>query len=135
MYSEFIPHSPARREKYQQELFTLAGGDSPNLTTLSRLVRRSLPSTRKYFSFLLIPIYCLRTFPFSFSLPIRNSDPGSLLSRLFSPFSPLLDVPSFLSREERLQLFLPPSTRIELLCAVCFPGNPSLPLAAVGGPQ
>ena len=57
-------------------------------------------------------IYYPRTCSFSFSLPKRNSDSGSL-RRLFPP-SPLRYVLSCLSREIRLQPFVPSSTRIEL---------------------
>ena len=52
-----------------------------------------------------------RAFSFSFSLPRRDSHPGSL-SRLFSPL-PDKVVPSFLTRG-RNQSFLPSSTRMEL---------------------
>ena len=59
-------------------------------------------------------LFYLRTFPFSFSLPSRSSDPGSL-SRLFSPLPTTVHAFFFIAR--LFQLFLSSSTRIEL----CLP--------------
>ena len=58
------------------------------------------------------PIYYLCIFSFSFSLPRRNSDPGSL-SRLFSPLPTMLR--AFILIAIRHQPFLPSLTNIELI--------------------
>ena len=65
------------------------------------------------FFFFLIPIFCLRTFLFSFSLRrcSSNSDPGSL-GGLFSPLP--TTVRAFIFIVRILQPFRPSSTRIEL---------------------
>ena len=62
-------------------------------------------------SFIFHPFHNLRTFPFSFSLPGRNSGPASP-SRVFSP--PHTTVRDFVFIATRFQQFIPSSTRIEL---------------------
>ena len=76
-----------------------------------------LSSERKLYSTIIFRVlfahsfHYLRTFPFSFSLPRRNSDPGSL-RRLFPPLP--TTVRALLSIAGRFQLFLPSPTRVEL---------------------
>ena len=56
--------------------------------------------TRLYiYIFFAQPIYYFRAFSFSFSLPRRNSDPGSLLSRLVPPLPTAVHAFNFLSRQ------------------------------------
>ena len=75
--------------------------------------------------FFLHPIYYLRAFSFSFSLPRRNSDPGPL-SRLSSP-SPLRYMPLVLSREY-FSLFFPGSLEIKLSTFILMQDNSCFPI-------
>ena len=96
--------------------------DQAGFLTWERVRSRTL-----FFVFFAHAIYYLRSFSFSFSLPRRNLDPGSL-SRLFSPLRAFV----FIAR--RGQPFFPPSTRVELTLSIngsrisYIPVNVGLPL-------